>query len=141
MEIMKQIKNFILVLVLSLQFVTTPAYSQAEDVPQPSGTRKQMATIVFSGLAGAVLGLSTLSFYGRPQDRLSNIAIGFAIGIITGAVLVTYGATTNPDEFYGRELSYFSPDDQIFSQFERETQRFRQHSELNLQVPVFQYQF
>ena len=72
--------------------------------PPPAGTRKQIATIIYSGLGGAVLGLSTLSFYGRPQEKLENIAIGLALGIITGAVVTTYGATTNPDKFYGRDL-------------------------------------
>ena len=66
-----------------------------------SGPRKQLATIVFAGLGGAVLGLSTLSFYGRPQDNLRNIAIGFAMGIMVGTMLVTYKATTNPQELYG----------------------------------------
>ena len=55
------------------------------------------------GLGGAVLGLSTLSFYGRPQDRLSNIAIGFAFGVIAGTTFVTYKAATNPSELYGME--------------------------------------
>lgn len=54
--------------------------------------RKQVTTIIFSGLAGAVLGLSTLSFYGRPQERLSNIAVGGAIGLIIGAGYSTYQA-------------------------------------------------
>lgn len=69
-----------------------------------SGPRKQLATIVFAGLGGAILGLSTLSFYGRPQDKLSNIAIGFAFGVIGGTALVTYKAATNPSELYGRQL-------------------------------------
>ncbi len=65
-----------------------------------SGPKRHMATIIFSGLGGAVLGLSTLSFYGRPQDHLSNIAIGFGVGVITGTVVMTYRAATNPREFY-----------------------------------------
>lgn len=69
-----------------------------------TGPRKQLATIVFAGLGGAILGLSTLSFYGRPQDKLSNIAIGFAFGVIGGTVLVTYKAATNPSELYGEQL-------------------------------------
>jgi hypothetical protein len=51
-----------------------------------------------------------LSFYGRPQDNLSNIAIGFAVGVITGTVIVTYRAATNPAEFYGAQ---FRPDQSI----------------------------
>ena len=69
------------------------------------GPRRQLATILFAGLGGAVLGLSTLSFYGRPQDKLANIAIGFAGGVIVGTTYVTYRAATNPSEFYGTRPS------------------------------------
>lgn len=68
-----------------------------------TGPRKQLATIVFAGLGGAILGLSTLSFYGRPQEKLNNIAIGFAFGIMAGTALVTYKAATNPSELYGHD--------------------------------------
>lgn len=86
-------------------FATSPefAFAQAvgpsagaEEKAELSGTRKQLATIVFAGLAGAIFGLSTLSFYGRPQDHLSNIAIGFALGVIGGASYTTYKAATQP---------------------------------------------
>lgn len=90
-----------------------PAYAQAQAAQEKAelkGTRKQLATIVFAGLAGAILGLSTLSFYGRPQDHLSNIAVGFALGVIGGAIMTTYKAATKPYEVYD------------VSGFERETQ-------------------
>lgn len=70
------------------------------------GPKQQMATIIFSGLAGAVLGLSTLSFYSRPQDKLSNIGIGAAIGIIIGTAFTTYAAATKP---YGDYDSRYEP--------------------------------
>lgn len=92
---------------LSLAFVLcvqTPAFAQGATQSRSSGPRKQIATIVFAGLAGAILGLSTLSFYGRPQDKLSNIAIGFAIGIISGTVYTTYQATTRPQSLYESHL-------------------------------------
>lgn len=81
--------------------MSSMAYAQQEENKSKLGPRKQLATIIFAGLGGAVLGLSTLSFYGRPQDRLANIAVGFAVGIIVGTVYVTYGAATKPKEFYG----------------------------------------
>ncbi len=86
----------------------TPPAGQSEEKTKANGPRKQLATIIFAGLGGAVLGLSTLSFYGRPQDNLSNIAVGFALGVITGTVLVTFRAATNPAEFYGTQ---FRPDE------------------------------
>jgi NhaP-type Na+/H+ or K+/H+ antiporter len=82
------------------------AYAQAKgdgtsvNRPPSNGPRKQLATIVFAGIAGAILGLSTLSFYGRPQDKLSNIAVGFAVGVISGTVYTTYKAATTPRDFY-----------------------------------------
>ena len=73
------------------------------DKPPAGGPRRQLGTIIYAGLGGAVLGLSTLSFYGRPQDKLANIAIGFAVGVISGTIAVTYNAATNPDDFYGAD--------------------------------------
>lgn len=100
------------ILVVALVLATVCALTQvglAQQPPPPApaaaagggGPRKHLATIVFAGLGGAVLGLSTLSFYGRPQEKLSNIAIGFAFGIMAGTALVTYKAATAPEEFYG----------------------------------------
>ena len=81
------------------------AASTADSEPEGAGgPRKQLATIVFAGLGGAILGLSTLSFYGRPQDKLSNIAIGFALGVIIGTSMVTFRAATNPDQFYNGQI-------------------------------------
>jgi hypothetical protein len=71
-----------------------------KDMTLKYGPRRQISTIVYMGLAGAVLGLSTLSFYGRPQDHLTNIPIGFGVGVIIGTIYMTYQAATNPSEFY-----------------------------------------
>lgn len=106
-------------LVMSLCLFSTSfaQTAQGEEKTKTSGgPRKQLATIIFAGLGGAVLGLSTLSFYGRPQDNLSNIAVGFAVGVIAGTVIVTYRAATNPAEFYAAQ---FRPDEsyKVASQF------------------------
>ncbi len=86
------------------------AQAPAEGQSRAGGPRKQVAIIVFSGLSGAILGLSTLSFYGRPQDRLSNIGVGFAIGIIVGATYTTYQAATRPREFYDSDWRLEGPE-------------------------------
>ncbi len=75
------------------------AQQRADSITYPDNhPRKQMATIVISGLGGGILGLSTLSFYGRPQDHLNNIAIGFAMGVLVGTSYVTYRAARDPYE-------------------------------------------
>lgn len=96
-----------------------PVFAQNQQTGEGSlisKPRRQITTIIFSGLAGAVLGLSTLSFYGRPQEKLSNIAMGFAVGVITGTVITTYQTATRPydyiDVFYqekkDRKLNYLA---------------------------------
>lgn len=52
--------------------------------------RRNAATIIFCGLGGAVLGLSTLSFYGKPQEHLGNIYVGLGVGLIAGSGYVYY---------------------------------------------------
>lgn len=107
-------KQFILVLMVCSFSVMSMAQQQPQQPPIPQGAgpggmekgklngpRKHLATIIFAGLGGAILGLSTLSFYGRPQEKLANIPIGFAFGVIVGTTYVTYKAATNPSEFYG----------------------------------------
>jgi len=68
------------------------------------GPRKQLATVIYAGLGGAVLGLSTLSFHGRPQDHLESIFGGFAIGIIVGAIYSSYGVAKDPNKLYGSAI-------------------------------------
>ncbi len=108
------VRRILISIIFSLA-VTSNAFAQTPPPPPAagaageqkssalSGPRRQLATIVFAGLGGAILGLSTLSFYGRPQEKLNNIAIGFAFGIIAGTSYVTYKAATNPQELYGSE--------------------------------------
>ncbi|MEQ1876190.1 MAG: hypothetical protein ABL958_06060 [Bdellovibrionia bacterium] len=82
-----------------------PVHAQSEGASlKTGGPRRQVALIIFAGLGGAILGLSTLSFYGRPQDKLSNIAIGFALGIIGGTIFVTYKAAADPKDFYNTSM-------------------------------------
>ena len=92
--------RFIGTLILS-STLTFGSLIRAQEVTERHGTNRAITSIVFSGLAGAILGLSTLSFYGRPQDKLNNIGLGFAVGIIGGTIYTTYRAAAEPREFYG----------------------------------------
>ncbi len=101
------IKSFVSVMmVFSLSFAPQ-AFAQKGGKSETNATsapRKHLSTIVFAGVAGAILGLSTLSFYGKPQEKLSHIAIGAAIGIIGGAMYTTFKAATEPKDFYNLRM-------------------------------------
>ncbi|MCB0393469.1 MAG: hypothetical protein KDD25_02855 [Bdellovibrionales bacterium] len=102
---MKRASRFL----MSVMFVLTVSSTgwaqdkEAEKETRALGPRRQLATIIFAGLGGAVLGLSTLSFYDRPQDKLANIAIGLAIGLISGTIYVTVKTVSQPADYYGEK--------------------------------------
>lgn len=117
----KKIGLIFTTIILSLTLASSPTLAQSDaltnaEKAELTGTRKQLATIIFSGLAGAILGLSTLSFYGRPQEKLGNIAVGFAVGVIGGAIFTTYQTATKPYEAY----------DLSFTETQREKQKMEQ---------------
>lgn len=109
MSALKRTSFILVIFIVAIASATLASMPQAfaqgttSEKPPSGGPRRQLGTIIYAGLGGAVLGLSTLSFYGRPQDKLANIAIGFAVGVIGGTIAVTYNAATNPDDFYGTE--------------------------------------
>lgn len=59
------------------------------------GFRRGLATVMLAGLGGAVLGLSTLSFYGEPQEHIGNIWTGLAVGVIGGSAYVLMQSQNN----------------------------------------------
>jgi len=85
-------KKVILFLICVLALAQN-SFAQTSSTSGLTGFRRGLATVMFAGLGGAVLGLSTLSFYGEPQDHIGNIWTGLAIGVIGGA---TYVLTQNP---------------------------------------------
>ena len=106
---------------LVVLLVSTQSFAQnSNQSTSKIGPKKQLTMIFLSGLGGAVLGLSTLSFHGRPQDHLGNIAIGFAIGVVFGTVYVTYNTATKPKEYLGESIS-----PNYFTQNSRESMDFK----------------
>ena len=57
--------------------------------------------VLGSGAAGAVIGLSTLSFADKPQDKLKNISIGAAIGIVVGVGIALTGMASKSKSSIG----------------------------------------
>lgn len=106
----KRIVSIVLAMSFALAVPQTFAAAANQSEMVTAGPRRHLSKIVFAGLAGALLGLSTLSFYGRPQERLSYIPIGFAVGVIAGTVFTTYKAATEPRDFYGFDQRSLTPE-------------------------------
>lgn len=79
-------------------FVITalPALAQNQNASTSESFRswkRGTAIVLFSGVGGGVLGLSTLSFYGEPQEHTSNITIGALAGALAGLGFVLFQKT------------------------------------------------
>lgn len=61
-------------------------------------TQTDILIVAASGAAGAILGLSTLSFVEEPRDHVNNIWTGAAVGIIAGVIFVAYNSATRSQE-------------------------------------------
>ena len=70
--------------------------SISAEAQQEKRFKRGMATIVFSSLGGAILGLSTLSFYGDPEEHANNVSTGAVLGFIVGSSYVLLDSSSSP---------------------------------------------
>ncbi|MAX67684.1 MAG: hypothetical protein QF441_06765 [Bacteriovoracaceae bacterium] len=69
-------------------------------------TKNDLLVVVGGGLAGAILGLSTLSFVEEPKEHTRNIIVGASIGIIAGVGFVAFSqANKTQSMIYGESYS------------------------------------
>jgi hypothetical protein len=81
-------KFFVIGLMICSFLFSEISLAQSSTTSGLTGFRRGLATVMFAGLGGAVLGLSTLSFYGEPQEHIGNIWTGLALGVLGGSAYV-----------------------------------------------------
>lgn len=82
-------------------FLSTPAFSQDDPSSEIiDESLKDISIVMATGLGGAILGLSTLSFVEEPKEHLRNILIGGSIGIIIGVGVVAWNAANKSRSMY-----------------------------------------
>jgi hypothetical protein len=98
----------IAVVFISVVLFADAVLAQGQNAARPvqSSWRKNTAIVLFSGIGGSLLGLSTLSFYGRPQEHTNNITLGALIGVIAGIGYVAY--QNSPKKVPQKTYDYYS---------------------------------
>ncbi|MEX0798799.1 MAG: hypothetical protein WD025_05115 [Bacteriovoracaceae bacterium] len=94
----------VLSLILLFNVAASSAYAQDKgDVDElVSESKNDLLVVVSGGLAGAILGLSTLSFVEEPKEHTRNILVGASVGIIAGVGYVAFSqANKSRDMMYG----------------------------------------
>lgn len=89
----------IISLLLALQLLIGVAFAQDDgDDNLVKNTQNDILLVAAAGAAGAVLGLSTLSFVDKPSRHLSNVWTGAALGVIAGVIFVAYNSAQRGQE-------------------------------------------
>lgn len=87
--IFKGLKKIVAASVLTAVLLN-PAHLMAQDSGVLDESIQDLYIVLGTGAAGAVLGLSTLSFADKPKSHLKNISIGAAIGIVLGVGIAIF---------------------------------------------------
>lgn len=96
--------NKMLLVIIGLSIcLNSFAQSKREGVQElVDETKDDLLVVVGGGLAGAILGLSTLSFVEEPKEHTRNIVVGASLGIIAGVAFVAFSqANKSRDMLYG----------------------------------------
>lgn len=102
---MKLLNILMLMMFLGIMTNESCAQDNAKDMEElVQGTKSDLLVVISGGLAGAILGLSTLSFVDEPKDHTRNIIVGASLGIIAGVGYVAYSQAAK-----SRDMMY-SPD-------------------------------
>ena len=137
-------KISLIVLLLST-LITSKSFAQAAGGSSGSSSLAQEslrdAYIVGGcGLAGAILGLSTLSFVDEPKEHTRNIVMGAAVGIVAGVAVVAYFQANSSRNIMGTSsISPINASD--FSSKERlaMSQEITQERAVNFKKDPFQF--
>lgn len=114
-------KNFLLGLIFCVSTVQN-SYSQENEGLDGivDETKQDIMLVLGGGLAGAVLGLSTLSFVEEPKEHTRNILVGASIGIIIGVAYVAFNQANKSRELIYSAQEFDEAASLDFKTFERE---------------------
>ena len=86
-------KKYLLIMFVVLAVVLVPRNSRASSFGETA------TTVLVGAGVGAVLGTSTLPFYGEPGEHTSNIFVGAAIGAVLSVAFVAVNALGDDNEY------------------------------------------
>lgn len=135
------IKSFIFKFLLLLSLVTNGAFAQ-DDGDIVKDSLRDISVVAGTGLGGAILGLSTLSFVEEPKEHLDNILVGGSIGIIVGVAIVAWSQATKSKGLYEDNASTSKPDFGTLARASWHKAEYSKNADLSQKAPsYFNYSF
>ena len=105
-RILDKKKRFLLVFFVWVTSSSLFAQDQEKRMSVFEEAKNDAHIILGTTAAGAVIGLSTLSFSSDPGEDVDHIIVGGALGIIVGVVMVTWKQLDQKQQFYERNNSH-----------------------------------
>ena len=127
---------------------TTGVFAQDAAAPAASGSSEDdifgesmqdLSIVGGMGLAGAVIGLSTLSFVDEPTENLRNILVGGAIGIILGVGIVAYKQATRTNDVYEASINFGTSERMAWHRQSFEQNQSQHKNEVTLMGPSWSF--
>lgn len=98
--ISSRLSALLVIALSSLVLTISPVMAQEEKFAIIDESLQDLNIVIGAGVAGAVLGLSTLSFVEKPADHLKNVIVGGALGVIIGVAVVSVGQASKSKTLY-----------------------------------------
>lgn len=126
------LKKMLSCLLISFIFTQTSlAQSSASNDEFIEESKDNLLIVVAAGIAGAILGLSTLSFVEEPKKHTKNIIIGASLGIIAGVGVVTYTQANKSRELFYDDGTQVKSSIKVFDTYARNSWHYTEHSSSN----------
>jgi hypothetical protein len=115
------LRYLLLSIVISFYACSLPVGYGAEEKGQKTFVQESLddvGLITATGLGGALIGLSTLSFKKNPREHLRHILVGGSIGIIVGVAIVAWTKASKSHMYEEDEIALrgnFPVQDTLFS--------------------------
>jgi len=88
-------KTIVATLVIVMVLCAQNSSAQSGTAQANRNIKRNIATVLFASIGGGILGLSTLSFYDKPEDHTNNITMGALLGFVAGTGYVVMNNTSS----------------------------------------------
>jgi hypothetical protein len=127
---------YLVLLLLSLSF-SSKSWAQTSPDDVVKQTQGDLLVVVGAGVGGAVLGLSTLSFYETPSKNISNVWTGAALGIIAGVIFVALSHAQKAQDDFTASKDFTTSDRFAWHSGQSQSTSFQAPLSSNLWVKSF----
>ena len=118
--------NLKVLFIICLFTFSVNSFAKKDEFDLAGDSLRDAQLVIGTASAGAILGLSTLSFVEEPKEHLKSVVVGAALGIILGVGVVAWQQASKSRDFY---LKHAEPKAMFMPEFIRDQRMTWHYSE------------